>query len=81
MIKLILSLVFSLIFICLILISIPFTLILSLCISPFYPYFIGLYCKALERHNRLNPNNVYSNKILSKKLFNKTNKLMKKNRK
>lgn len=81
MIKLILSLVFSLIFICLILISIPFTLILSLCISPFYPYFIDLYCKGLERHNRLNPNNVYSNKILSKKLFNKTNKLMKKNRK
>ena len=81
MFRLILNLVLILFIICLLLISLPFTLILTLCISPFYPYFIGLYCKALERHNKLNPNNVYSNKILSKKLFNKTNKLMKKNRK
>ena len=81
MIKLILSLVFSLIFICLILISIPLTLILSLCISPFYPYFKGLYEHELKKYNDLNPQNVYSNKILSNKLFNKTNKLMKRNRK
>ena len=81
MFRLILSLVFSLIFICLILISIPFTLILSLCISPFYPYFKGLYEQELKKYNDLNPQNVYSNKILSNKLFNKTNKLMKRNRK
>ena len=54
MFRLILSLVFSLIFICLILISIPFTLILSLCISPFYPYFKGLYEKELKKYNDLN---------------------------
>jgi len=75
MMKLILSLVLILFIICLLLISLPFTLILTLCISPFYPYFIDLYCKALEKDSKLNPQNVYSNKILSKKLFSKKNKL------
>jgi|GEM_PF-4466804 len=76
MMKLILSLVLILFIICLLLISLPFTLILTLCISPFYPYFIDLYCKALEKDSKLNPQNVYSNKILSKKLFSKKNKLI-----
>jgi len=75
MMKLILSLVLILFIICLLLISLPFTLILTLCISPFYPYFIDLYCRALEKDSKLNPQNVYSNKILSKKLFSKKNKL------
>jgi hypothetical protein len=81
MIKLILSLVLILFIICLLLISLPFTLILTLCISPFYPYFIDLYCRALEKDSKLNPQNVYSNKILSKKLFSKKNKLTGKQRK
>lgn len=76
MMKLILSLVLILFIICLLLISLPFTLILTLCISPFYPYFIDLYCRALEKDSKLNPQNVYSNKILSKKLFSKKNKLI-----
>lgn len=79
--KLILSLVLILFIICLLLISLPFTLILTLCISPFYPYFIDLYCRALEKDSKLNPQNVYSNKILSKKLFSKKNKLTGKQRK
>ena len=81
MMKLILSLVLILFIICLLLISLPFTLILTLCISPFYPYFIDLYCRALEKDSKLNPQNVYSNKILSKKLFSKKNKLTGKKRK
>jgi|TARA_R110000822_G_scaffold148204_2_gene287103 hypothetical protein len=81
MMKLILSLVLILFIICLLLISLPFTLILTLCISPFYPYFIDLYCRALEKDSKLNPQNVYSNKILSKKLFSKKNKLTGKQRK
>tara|TARA_R110000772_G_scaffold141279_2_gene250907 strand:+ start:106 stop:351 length:246 start_codon:yes stop_codon:yes gene_type:complete len=81
MFRLILNLVLILFIICLLLISLPFTLILTLCISPFYPYFIDLYCRALEKDSKLNPQNVYRNKILSKKLFSKKNKLTEKKRK